>query len=145
MLTDVVFEDKTILAPLTQEMYEWIYDPSLKLLVLFPRVEANASREKNLWLKILAACQLHQWSDWFSNQLSSHFKSGRFVLNDDSIEFLFRRFKPKYMWVIGQYQIDLLPLNCKVFHTDQLQFWLKQPLIKKQIWLTWLSIQQGLV
>jgi hypothetical protein len=144
LLVDV-FADKTTQLPLVQESYYWIYDPTLDLLVLFPKFEINAVSEKSLWLKIIEFCQLSQWLAWFTNPAHLDFKSGQFIFNDDSIRGLCTRFNPKYVWSFGQKPKLEKTLNSKFLHTQHPNLWLQHPLIKKQIWLTWVSIQQGLV
>jgi hypothetical protein len=144
LLVDV-FADKTTQLPVVQESYYWIYDPTLNLLVLFPKFEINAVSEKSLWLKIIEFCQLSQWLTWFTHPMNLDFKSGQFIFNDDSISCLCTRFNPKYVWSFGQKPKMENTLNCKFLHTQHPSLWLQHPLIKKQIWLTWVSIQQGLV
>lgn len=130
---------------MVNEKFYWVYDPTLHLLLFFPKLDGILNREKSLWLKIINVCQLSHWSDWFTHHFNTNFKSGYFLLNDESVEALYQHFKPKYIWSFGQNQIKTNGLGCKIFQTQHPQFWIKHPLIKKQIWLIWLSIQQDLV
>jgi len=144
LLTNDYFVDHTSVWSSEVFHYDWIYDPSLRLLMLFPNLKEFNGIEKQVWLKILNACQLQHWMQLMDDYHSSHLSTGHFILNADALQLLIKTFAPKRVWFIGDKSLlqSLAIINHTQFiYTMHYQLWLKHPNIKKHIWLNWLDVQ----
>lgn len=144
LFTNDCFVDHTSVWSSEVLNYDWIYDPSLRLLMLFPNLKEFRGIEKQVWLKILKACQLHHWIEMMQDKHSANLSTGHFILNADALQLLIKTFTPKRVWFIGDESFlqGLSVLNPTQFiHTMHYQSWLKHPTTKKNIWLNWLKVQ----
>ena len=101
MLNNDCFEDHTSVWSSELVSYHWIYDPGLRLLMLMPDLNQLSGVEKQLWLKILKACQLQQWMQLMQEVDTSNLVKGRFILNMNALQLMIKTFSPKSIWFIG--------------------------------------------
>jgi len=123
--------------------YQWFYDPERKLLLLLPEFNPANISAKFLWLKILKSCQLNDWFDVFEKSNKNKIICNKMIFNRTGINHLIEHFAPKFLWIVGDTKLkENLNKNSDVhlIFTEDYSKWETQPLIKKQIWLNWLTI-----
>lgn len=123
--------------------YQWFFDAERQLLLVLPEFNSENSVAKSLWLKILKSCRLTDWLDAFSDTSKNKIIFNKMIFTDLGINLLIEHYTPKYLWIIGEHKLRE-NLNIKndihMIFTEEYSKWASQSLIKKQIWLNWLSI-----
>ena len=137
LFNEDIYPDLTSTTTLPYVGCQCYYDANLKLLLLMADNPYSLPSVKTLWLNILKACHLKDWVALFSGKNPNTISYHKILLHPQGLERLQRHFQVKHTWYIGPKQ-SWLPVEVLV--TQGFMEWEQLPLIKKQVWLKWLSL-----